>query len=70
MDAEINSALAIFFLGLRKRSERPRNIGTHCAVISVRRSVKFIGDECKVDVIGPVKATKRLKERAAEGRMT
>ncbi len=66
MDAEINSALAIFFFRLRQRGKTPRHVRANIAFIVLGHAVEFIRYEGEADVIRSVKTAERFKNRAAE----
>ena len=52
MDAEVNPALAILFLGLRERREVARHVRANIAVVVLGDSVEFIRYKHERDVIG------------------
>src|SRR5262245_34224276 len=69
VDAKVNSALAVLFFGLAKCRETTRKEWAYATIVVPRHSVEFVGYEGERDLVGPVKSTQRLKERAAESRM-
>src|SRR6266853_1171731 len=70
MDAEIDAALAVLFLGLGQRGEASRKQRTDIASIVPRDSVELVGNESKGDVISAIKPAQSLKEGAAEAGVT
>src|SRR5437016_5102636 len=69
VDAKIDSALAVFFLGLRQVGEAARLIRAHGAIVVARLAVKFVGDKGKRDLIRPVETAHGLKKRASKSGM-
>ena len=70
MNTEIDSALAVFFLGLRERREGPGEEGTDIAVCVSGNPVEFVGYERKANVVGSVKVSQSLEQSAAKPSVT
>src|SRR4030095_466981 len=70
VDAKVNPALAVLFLGLRQSRKTARPIGTRISMIVEGRAIEFIGNERERDAIGAVKPAHDLEECSAESGMT
>src|SRR5438094_9333867 len=70
MNAEIDSALAVFFFRLGKREEVTRHVRPDIAIVVFGNAVEFIRDECESDGVGPEKSAESLEERATEASVT
>src|SRR5256714_11851188 len=70
MNAEIDPALAILFLGLRQRSKLPRHQWSHVSLSVERHAVEFVGDKGEGNVVAEVEAAQNLEQRAAESSVT
>src|SRR5437867_13314281 len=70
VDAQVNSALAVFFFCLRERRETARKERTHVAIVISRDSVQFVGYEGEGDVVRFIKSAQRLEESASEAGVT
>jgi hypothetical protein len=66
MDAEVDAALAVFFLRLREGGETPRDKRAHIPLIVFRHTVEFVRDEGEWDAVGSIVVTQHLEERPAE----
>ena len=69
MDAEINSALAVFFFGLRERRKIARHVRAHIAAVVFCHTVEFIGDKHEWEAISAVESTEGLEKGTAEAGM-
>src|ERR1700681_3627175 len=70
VNAEIDPALAILFLGLRQRLELPRHQRSHVSFAVERHTVEFVGDKREGNVVAEVEAAQNLEQRAAESSVT
>ena len=70
VDAKVNPALAVLFLGLRQSRKTARPIGTRISMIVEGLAIEFIGNERERDAIGAVKPAHDLEECSAESGMT
>src|SRR5947207_15635204 len=70
MNAEIDSALAVFFFRLGKRREVTRHVRPDIAIVVFGNAVEFIRDECESDGVGPEESAEGLEERATEASVT
>ena len=61
VDAEVNAALAIFFLSLGKGGEAARHVGTQVAVVVFGVAVEFVGHKRESDGIGAKETAHGLK---------
>jgi hypothetical protein len=66
MDAEIDPALAIFYISFGKRSESGRQERPDIAGAVLGHPVEFTGQEGEGNTVGTVKFARHLKECAAE----
>ena len=66
MDAEVNSALAVLFFGLRERRESARTQRTNVSVAGLCHSIDLIRYKRERDVIRSKKSAQRLKESASK----
>src|SRR5206468_7619259 len=69
MDTEVDSALAILFLGLGERREAARDERTHVPVVVPRHPIELVRHEGEGDVVGPVEVAQGLEEGAPEPSM-
>src|SRR3954469_17626420 len=70
MDAEINTALAVFFLGLRKRIEMPRPEIANLPGVIDCHPVEFVRGKSERDIICVVETAEDLEKRATEAAVT
>src|SRR6202040_2520084 len=70
VNAEIDPALAILFLGFRQRPELPRQQRSHVSLAVERHTVEFVGDKREGNVVPEVEAAQNLEQRAAESSVT
>ena len=70
VNAKINSALAVLFLGLRQSWKTPRPIWPEISIMIAGLSIELVRNECEWDIIGAVKPTNRFKERTSNTSMT
>src|SRR4029453_13783187 len=70
MDAEIDSALAIFFFSLGEGCEAARQKRPHVAIVAACYPIEFVGDEREGDVISSVEVAQDLEYGATEPGMT
>src|SRR6266567_4686939 len=70
VNAEIDPALAILFLGFRQRRELPRHQRSHVSLAVERHAVEFVGDKPESNVVTEVEAAQNLEQRAAESSVT
>ena len=66
MDPEINSALTIFFFGLRQTRKTARHVGTNVAVGIFGYAIEFVGNERESDLICSVKTAKSFENCTAK----
>src|ERR1700681_3696445 len=70
VNAEIDPALAVFFLSFRQRPELPRHQWSHVSLTVERDAVEFVGDKREGNVVAQVEAAQNLEQRAAESSVT
>src|SRR5206468_903663 len=70
VNAEIDSALAVFFFRLGKRREGTRHVPPDIAIVVFGNAIEFIRDECESDGVGPEESAESLEERATEASVT
>src|ERR1700675_478804 len=70
VDAEIDPALAVLFLGFRQRPELARHQRSNVSLAVERHAVEFVGDKPESNVIAQIEAAQNLEQRAAESSMT
>src|SRR6266853_4642854 len=70
VNAKIDPALAVLFLGLRQRSKLPRHQRSQVSLAVERHAVEFVGDKCEGNVVTKVEASQNLEQRATEARVT
>ncbi len=70
VNAEIDSALAVFFFRLGKRQEVTRHVRPDIAIVVFGNAIEFIRDECESDGVGPEESAEGLEERATEASVT
>ena len=66
VDAEIDAALAVLFLGLGERGETAWKQGTDIASVVPSDSVEFVRNESKGDGVSAIEPAQGLEEGAAE----
>src|SRR5688572_480911 len=66
MNAEVDAALPVLFLGLGQALEAARAQWAHVAVVVAGRAVELVRDERERDVIGAVEPPQDLEQRTAE----
>jgi len=69
VNAEIDPALAVFFLGLRQRFETPRRQRPDVSVIVERHAVELVGDERERNRVRAEEVTQALEELSSECRV-
>src|ERR1700730_12858718 len=70
VDAEINSALAVFFFGLGESGEAAGHERTDVAGVVFGHAVEFVGDKGERDVVRAEKSAHCLEDRAAKSAMS
>src|SRR5215211_1325175 len=70
VDAEVDTALAVFFFGLGQSRKAARDQWTHIAISAARDSIEFVGHERKRYIVGAVEQSQRLEQRRSHPGMT
>jgi len=70
MNAEIDSALAVFFFRLGKRQKVTRHVRPDIAIVVFGEAIELVRNECERDGVGPEKSAESLEERATEASVT
>src|SRR5947208_97062 len=70
VNAKINPALAVLFLGLRQSRKTARPIWPEISIVIAGLSIELVGDERERDIIGAVKPAHRFEQRASDPGMT
>jgi len=66
MNAEVNSALTIFFFGLREAGKTAGHVGANVAVVVFGDTIEFVGNERESDIICSVKTAKGFENRTSK----